>query len=140
MRYLGIDFGKKRIGLAVGEMIPRGMGVIDGTKSQLEIIDEIAEIIRKEEIGGIVIGVPNNENQNEVTSLAEKLGNKLSKTLNIPVWNEAEEFTSVEAERLLKESKVLFSKKTGEIDEMAAVLILQQFIDNQRADGREKTT
>jgi len=139
MRYLGIDFGKKRIGLAIGEMIPRGAGVLDGTKSQLEIVNEISEIIRKEEIGGIVIGVPNNENQNEVSSLAEKLGKNLSETLNIPVWNEAEEFTSVEAERLLKESKIDFSKKTGEIDEMAAILILQQFIDNIPRNGRENT-
>lgn len=129
--YLGIDYGKKRIGLALGQMLPNGVGVLDGTKKMEETIASISLICRENDVDKIVIGMPilPSGDKTELSFEVEKFGLQLTKATKIPVVFEEEQFTSTEAEDILRRSGHVINKKTGSIDEMAAVLILEQYIN-----------
>lgn len=132
--FLGIDFGKKRIGLALGEAIPRGIGFVDGTRPLESIIDEISETCKKNEVLKIVIGLPflGSGDEGSLAVKAREFGNELSKKTNLPVIFEEEQYTSAEAERILTEGGVKYDRKDGKVDEMAAILILEQYLNNKK--------
>ena len=133
---LGIDFGKKRIGLALGEVIPRGIGVLDGTKPQSEIIEEISKICQENGIEKIVIGLPilGSGDEGNLASSIKEFGEKLGDATSALVLYEEEQYTSAEAERILVEGGVKYDRKEGKVDEMAAILILEQYINNSKMD------
>lgn len=132
--FLGIDFGKKRIGLAIGEVIPKGIGTIDGTLSRQNIVDEIAEICKENDVEKIVLGLPflGSGDEGVLAVEARKFGDDLSAKTALPIVFEEEQYTSSEAERILSEGGVRYDRKDGKVDEMAAVLILEQFINNHK--------
>jgi putative holliday junction resolvase len=128
---LGIDFGKKRIGLALGEQFPKGAGFIDGRASHEEIINQIVKICQDNEVSQIVMGVPTtNSGTGEMEKTIRDFGKKLEERSKLKINYEPENFTSVEATRILVENKVKDIKK-NQIDEMAAILILEQFINER---------
>ncbi len=137
--YLGIDFGKKRIGLALGQLIPKGAGVIDGTKDMDEIVLAIKEICTENEVSDIVIGLPKKPSGDlgELADDIKTFAGKLEKNIGLPVHFEEEEFTSVEAEEMIRESGKRYDRKSGKTDEIAAILILEQYI-NHLDSSREK--
>jgi len=127
--FLGIDYGKKRIGLAVGSKFPRGIGVLDGDRNEHLIVTDIAEICHEEDVEKIIIGFPERHQgeagtlANEIKQFAQAIHNKT----NLPIVFEPEAFTSTEAEEFLK----THTKQPGDkdkVDELAAVLILEQYI------------
>jgi putative Holliday junction resolvase len=132
--FLAIDFGKKRIGLALGEVIPKGAGVIDGTKSRQVVFDQIAKICLDNEVTKIIIGLPflGSGDEGSLVKETREFGQSLSKELFIPVDYEEEQYTSSEAERILSENNVKYDRKEGKVDEMAAVLILEQYLNNKK--------
>lgn len=137
--YLGIDFGKKRIGLALGQLIPKGAGVIDGTKDMDETVLAIKEICAENEVSDIVIGLPKKQSGDlgELADDIKTFAEKLEKSVGLPVHFEEEELTSVEAEELIKESGKKYDRKSGKTDEIAAILILEQYI-NHLDSSKEK--
>lgn len=140
MMYLGIDFGKKRIGLALGQLIPKGAGVIDGTKSLKEVIEAIKQICLENEVSGVVIGLPKKPSGSpgELAEDIKIFAGKLKEATGLPIHFEEEGFTSVEAEEILKESGKNYSRKSGKTDEMAAILILEQYINHLNDSNKEK--
>lgn len=132
MKLLAIDYGKKRIGLAVGSVIPKGIGVLDGAKPLEQIIEGIQKLIAEHEVEKIVLGMPY-RSQGEKGTLAgeiEDFGKKLSEMTGLTIDYEPEEFTSVEAAQTLKD----FGQKNydkGKIDEIAAVILLEQYIKSK---------
>lgn len=135
--YLAIDYGKKRIGLAVGEVLPKGAGVLDAAK-QNEAIDKIADFCKKNEIDLIVLGNPIRSQGEEGTLFPEikQFGKDLADKTRLPVYFEQEQFTSSEA-RIQAES---LGRKPSDykIDEIAACLILEQFIQRINQEGKEQ--
>ena len=131
---LGIDFGKKRIGLALGEVIPKGMGIIDGTKSRQYIVDEIAKICHENNVEKIIIGLPflGSGDEGFLAADAKSFATDLISKVDLPVIFEEEQYTSSEAERILTEGGVKYDRKDGKVDEMAAVLILEQYINSNK--------
>lgn len=128
---LGIDFGKKRIGLALGEQFPKGAGFVDGRASHEEIINQIIKICQDNEVSEIVMGVPTTiSGTGEMEKMIRDFGKKLEKKSKLKVNYEPENYTSVEATRILVENKVKDIKK-NQIDEMAAILILEQFVNER---------
>ena len=135
--YLGIDFGKKRIGLAIGSKFPRGIGVLDADRDQHLVVDDIADICHEEEIEKVVIGFPERHQgeagtlANEIKHFSEAIHNKT----NLPIVFEPEAFTSTEAEEFLKkyvkDSGHVSNRKDGKVDELSAILILEQFINKE---------
>lgn len=121
MRYLGIDYGEKRIGLALSDEGGR-LAFPHGVASRFE---EVVEAIRREGVGVVVIGLPftlSGEALAEaeaVRSFAARLG----KAVQLPIAFEDERFTSKIAERHTPKEKA---------DASAAALILQSYLDTQR--------
>jgi len=131
--YLGIDFGKKRIGLSLGELLPRGAGVIDGAQNQDKIIDQITKICHDNEVSQVVLGMPirSQGEKGTIASDIEAFAAKLSRRSGLPIDFQPEQFTSYEAKEELKSSGKNYTRKGGEVDELAAILILEQYIDQK---------
>lgn len=133
--YLAIDYGKKRIGLAIGQKYPRGIGVLDGSRDEHLVVEDISDICHEEDVEKIILGFPE-RHHGEAGTLSSEIkhfSHALHKKTNLPVVFEPEAFTSTEAEEYLKE----YSKKRGEkgkVDELAAVLILEQYINKVARD------
>ena len=79
--FLAIDYGRKRIGLAIGEMFPRGMGVVDGS-DQEKAIDKIAFLVKENRVQAIVLGMPTRFQGGEGT-LASEIRNLVK---SLPAW------------------------------------------------------
>lgn len=131
--YLAIDYGRKRIGLALGQMIPKGAGVIENKGSLSEIASLISEKIKEHQVSGIVIGIPirSGGEEGELGEEIRELSDLIKKDTGFPVYLEEEQFTSSEASAILHDKKDI---KKGDIDEMAAVLILEQFLNDNNAN------
>lgn len=122
MKYLGIDYGTKRIGLALSDE-ERSFAFPLNIISPKEALGEIQNIIEKEGVIGIVIGrsVASNGLPNELSEDIENFAKKLEKLA--PVFFQREGFSSVEAHR--------YQTKKGNRDDSAAAIILQRFLDTQ---------
>lgn len=134
MRIMGLDFGSKTIGVAVSdELFWTAQGVKTIRRSKKEI-DELRELIQKYEIKEIVIGYPKNMNGTlgprcEATSeFAELI--RLEFELPVELWDER--LSTVAAQRTLLEADVSRTKRKQVIDKMAAVFILQGYLDSRQ--------
>lgn len=128
--YLAIDWGQKRIGLAVGSVIPRGAGIIEAGKPCQEILAKIKNICDHNEVEKIIIGLPY-RSQGEEGTLSSKIrafGQQLSEFSGLAVVFEPEEFTTAEAEYRLAKTGRKYDRKSGIIDETAAEILLEQYI------------
>jgi len=135
IRFLGIDYGKKRIGISIsdeGGRLAFPKDIISNTK---EVLQKIGDIIKKESINEIVVGESldfsgkDNDIMDEVRSFVTLLQNKF----NLPVHLEKEFLTSVEARRYENSNEpTRHTKKVQKkIDASAAALILQRFLDKK---------
>ena len=123
MKYLGIDYGTKRIGLAVSD----GNGFIAFPRETLEnnsrVIEELVHIIEAERIQSIVVGDTRalSGAANAVTSEAEAFVERLKSQIIIPVESVFEAWSSVEAAR--------YQDGGEKRDDAAAAIILQRYLD-----------
>ena len=131
-RALGIDFGEKRVGLALSDklnIIASPYKTIQYV-SETELINQIKKIVIEKEIGIFVIGLPlNMKGQDSAQTKKVRSFKKLLSKLELPIVYEDERFSSI----IAKNSLVLQNIKTGhnksEIDRTAAAIILQQYLD-----------
>ena len=131
MRYLGVDYGSKKIGLALSDELGT-MGfpyaVVANTP---RLIDELCSLIAKEGVGSIVIGDSRTlaGTPNAIAHEAQMFGKQLSERSGMPIFYESEIFTSIEARRLPeKEIKSRRVKKHSAIDDSAAALLLTSYL------------
>jgi putative Holliday junction resolvase len=137
MRFLGLDVGDKRIGIAVsdyGALIasPRETLERKGTRKDVAYLLDFA---RREEISEIVAGMPWNLD-GSTGPQAEKVlrfVEALRAETDIPVHIWDERLSTVGAERALIEADVSRAKRRGAVDRVAAALILQSYLDARRA-------
>ncbi len=134
-KFLGLDIGEKRIGVALSQdriVVP--FDIIDSTNLS-KALSDIARICRSESIEKIIIGIPKSSNlkPKKITFQIDKIHKfamELTKNLNIEITYIDETLTSKEAERKIKNLKL--NPKTKEykekIDKLSAQLILEQFI------------
>ncbi len=125
MKYLGIDHGGKRIGLAIGDdetFIASPLEIVEVSGSEIE---EICLLIHEEGVQRVVLGLPISlqGEENIQTKKVRKFGAALEKESKIKIIYEDERLTSRAAESLLKEA--LPERK----DAVAAMLILQSYLD-----------
>ena len=129
---LGIDFGEKRVGLALSDrlnLIASPYKTIQYA-SENELLNKIKKIVSDKEIETFVLGLPlNMKGQDSNQTKKVRSFKKLLTMLELPIFYEDERFSSV----LAKNSLVLQNVKTGhnksEIDKTAAAIILQQYLD-----------
>jgi putative Holliday junction resolvase len=141
MRILGLDVGEKKIGVAISDelgLIAHGIDVIE-RKNDGKDIDRICDIISDYKVTKIVAGLPKNMNGTLGPSgtAVRKYVTKLQNTSGIEVDFWDERLTTVAAERVLLEADVSRKKRKGVIDKLAAVLILQSYLDcKSKVDSR----
>jgi len=134
MRILGIDYGEKRIGLAVSdelEMLARGIATVPsrGTARNLE---EIGRYVREYGVGRIVVGYPlrldgtRGIQCEKVDAFMEALGSAFS--VPIVPWDET--LSTKEAEHALRQGGIGRKKRRKMVDRTAAAVILQGYLDH----------
>ena len=144
MRILGLDYGSKTVGVAVSD--PLGLtaqGVETVWRKQenklRQTLARIEELISEYQVERIVLGYPKNMNntigERAVKSLEFK--EKLEKRTGLPVVMWDERLTTAEAERTLMETGVRRENRKQYLDQMAAVLILQGYLDRMNMNKDE---
>ena len=138
MRILGLDFGSKTIGVAVCDPFgwtAQGLEIIRREEeNNLKIcIARISELCREYAVESIVLGLPKNMNNTEGERVEKTLAFKkrLEKELKLPVELWDERLSTVEAERSLLEADLSRAKRKKVIDKMAAMYILQGYLDSK---------
>lgn len=123
MRYLGIDFGIKKIGLAVSDGEGRMAFPLLVLENDKKILDKIEKIITKEKIEKIVLGESKNfkGEPNKIMARIEKFKENLEEQIKLPVIFEPEFMTSAQAEKIQGKNKMH--------DASAAAIILQSYLD-----------
>lgn len=134
MRYLGIDYGDKRIGLAIcdaNETMALPLTIIHGQKG---LPQKIADIVKKESVEAIVVGLPLNMDDSQGPQARRVLGfaRQLNKYVDIPVHFQDERLSSFEAEEKLASINLTSSKKRKRIDAVAAATILEAFLEQKK--------
>lgn len=134
-RILGIDFGLKRVGLAVSDPMRIIASALDTVtyKSRRELLNRLVEVVRKNEITQVVIGLPRHMDgrEGEMAKMVRQLIDELAKLVAVPIVAWDERLSSVQAERALREMGVRArDTKRGEVDRLAAVFILQSYLDS----------
>jgi putative Holliday junction resolvase len=133
MRILGLDVGNKRIGVAVSDPLgitAQGIGVIH-RKNIKEDINKISGFIKQYDVEKVLLGLPKNMNGTigPQSELVKEFGDKIKNKLKIEVDYWDERLTSVAAERVLIDADLSRKKRKTVIDEVAAVLILQNYLE-----------
>ncbi len=134
MKLLGIDYGKKRLGLAIcGPMKianPLELLVRQDTERDLKALKAIIE---EHEIIKIVIGLPKNMNNTlgEMAQEATQFAEFLEKETQLPIVLWDERLTTVQAERSLIQAGLTRQKRQKSRDSIAAVFMLQSYVDAQ---------
>lgn len=131
-RILAIDYGSRRMGLAVSDLLGITAQGIDTLQRRNKRIDFafLARVLRDYEVREIVLGYPlrmsgeKGLQSEKVEEFAEELRDRFK--LPVHLWDER--LTSAEANRLLREAELSTEKRARAVDRMAAVLILQSFL------------
>jgi putative Holliday junction resolvase len=133
MRILGLDYGEKRIGIAVSDELgitAQGLATIH-RKNRTADLDQIDECVRRYDIERIVVGYPLRLDGSEGIQ-CEKINRfirRLEKRFTVPVIRRDEMLSTKEAEELLRETGVRREKRRAMVDRLAACIILQRYLD-----------
>jgi len=135
-RYLGVDYGTKRIGLAISD----GLGL---TARPLEVVARpdletaLRRIFDQYPIAEVVVGLPTalGGHEGESATAARALGEEIGELLAVPVRYVDERFTSRIAESALLESGMKRRDRKATVDKVAAAIILQTFLDSKNDPG-----
>lgn len=132
-RVLGIDYGTKRVGLAVSDpgrsiVFPRGTVAHEGMDALLGLLHDFC---LREEVTLVVVGLPYDDRhvENDQTARVRKFGDALAQAVTVPIVYEDEKYTSAEAEMLLSSHDIGFRSKKMMRDSVAAMLIVQSYLN-----------
>ena len=148
MRVLGIDYGQRRIGLALSDATgllarPWKTLVLQGGSARAAdaLAAEISRLQAEDEgLAAVVLGLPRrlSGEPNEQTAKVEKLANSLRGRVSIPLLLQDERLTSREAEQLLAQRIKDWKKRKALLDAAAAAVILQDYLDSRESIARSK--
>ena len=132
-RLMGVDFGEVRIGIALSDplqIISQPFLVIPNNDNT---ISEIKKIIKMEEVGKIILGLPLNLDGEDTKKTLEvrEFFEMLTSNVDIPVVFWDERYTSVEANEQLKQMGFSIAESRKVIDKVAASIILKSYMENQ---------
>ncbi|HLL51583.1 MAG TPA: Holliday junction resolvase RuvX [Thermomicrobiales bacterium] len=136
-RAMSLDVGERRIGVAIGDeldMISSPLSVVQRRAGDLA---EIRDLAREKGVDRIVVGLPTGLSGREgpqaalVRQFAEALAAEVSPSTTVEFWDER--LTTMVAERALRESRNKRQRRKGDVDAVAAAVILQGYLDAGRA-------
>ena len=146
MRYLGIDYGEKRVGIALSDeswafAFPRGIFAND-----TRLVSHLKNICEAENVGTIVIGESRTYRgeENPIMKKIFQFKKALEQSIGVPVAFEPEMLTSREAKRVYgnvkdeRAARKTKNKQMNPVDDSAAAIILQSFLDKKQYESRSK--
>ena len=132
MMLLGIDYGRKRIGVAVcGPLKIATPTATVAYKSDKQMLEELQHLVTDHEVETIVLGLPLNmdNSQGEMVREVKKFATLLRRNLQIPVELWDERLTTYQAENSLRQIGLSRKKRQKNRDQVAACLLLQSYVD-----------
>jgi putative holliday junction resolvase len=143
VRIVGLDVGRRRIGVAISDAsrtLARPVGVVQTAKLDITSVDRVAdEIVRlgaqDEQIGAIVVGLPRrlDGSPNEMTAPVERFAAQLHARTRLPIILQDERLTSREAESRLALREKDWRARKQKLDAAAAAILLQDYLDTHAA-------
>jgi len=135
-RILALDLGKRRIGLALSDELgitAQGLKTLERTNLR-EDLARLAKLVSQHNVTLIVMGNPLHMSGREGrgTEHARAFGARLQAATAIPVELWDERLTTVQAQRVLRESGVSIEKRAKAVDRLAAVILLESYLDSRR--------
>jgi putative Holliday junction resolvase len=136
MRVLGLDIGKRRIGVAVSDplgLVARPVDTVQSVSLNKDV-ERIAQIARELEAELIVVGDPVHMSgeAGSMSRRAHRFGERLQQVSGLPVVYCDERLTTFEAHRLMQEAGVPLKEARRRVDAVAAALILQSYLNTER--------
>lgn len=143
-RILAIDFGMKRMGLAISDALgitAQGLKTLERTNMENDL-REIQKLVEEYLAAKVILGNPlsHSGNQTAMSQRVAAFAEKLRRRLNCPVELSDERLTSVQANRMLRETGMGLEKRRAAVDRVAVTLLLQGYLDrcaNERARGEK---
>ena len=138
MRYLGLDLGSKTLGVSLSDFtntIASNYDIIRfKDEDYVSLVNSISDIIKDNDIGYIVLGLPKNMNNTlgERAMITLEFKNMLEKEFGLRVVMEDERLTSVSANNILISADMSRNKRKKKVDGIAAEIILQGYLDKNR--------
>lgn len=134
MRYLAIDYGTKRTGLAIcdpTETIVSPLMVLEGQK---QLLKKITDVVRAEGVEAVVLGLPLNMDASEGSQakIVLKFADRLKEHLGIPIHLQDERLSSFGAEGKLASAEFTRGKRKKRLDAIAAAEILEAFLERKK--------
>jgi len=131
---LGIDFGRARIGLAISDELRLLAHPLETIPANRVSIKRISEIVRDRKIDKVVVGIPRHMSGEigKAATEALKFADKLRAQLSCPVETWDERLSTVAASRALRDSGKKTHQTRSVIDQVAAQMILQGYLDRER--------
>ena len=137
-RIMGLDYGSKTIGVAISDALGLTAQPIEtiersGENKLRRSLARIAEIVREKDIKKIVVGLPINMDgrSGERAALTLEFVEKLKLRVDIPIVMQDERLTTVEADEILDESGVKKQDRKQFIDQIAAGIILKEYMEKE---------
>jgi putative holliday junction resolvase len=138
VRILGLDFGTKRIGVAMSDellLTAQGLDTIQrkDLKSDLALIKGTVD---SNGVSEVIVGLPLNMNgtYSEKTKEAVRFADELGKVISVPIKTWDERLTSMQADRAMLEGDMSRAKRRKLSDRLAAQIILQSYLDSRKRD------
>jgi putative Holliday junction resolvase len=134
MRVLALDHGTKRIGLAISDemgLIAQPLDFFDAEPLE-DFMQRLKVVIDSRQVGEILVGVPRNMNgtYGPAAEKAREFAARLRELFTIPVKTWDERLTSVQANRFLIETGMRRDKRKIKVDQTAAAILLQSYLDS----------
>ena len=132
-RIIALDHGDRRIGLAISDDLKIIAQIIEPVLlNDAQLWKRMKEIFKNYEIEKVVLGLPiaMSGQESESTEKARKFAKQVEKRMNLPVELADERLTTVQSEKFLNEQHVKKKEKKDLIDNQAAQILLQQYLDS----------
>ena len=135
-RVLALDLGKRRIGLALSDelgLTAQGLPTLERTKIR-EDLARLSELASEKNVSLLLIGNPMHMSGREGRQAehAREFGARLQTATGLPVEFWDERLTTVQAQRVLRESGVSIEKRARAVDQLAAVILLESYLDSRQ--------
>ena len=131
---MALDLGRKRIGLAISDPLgitAQGLPNLERTRKR-EDLAALTTIVREREVGLILMGNPVNMGgaEGRQSAWVREFATALEKQTGLPIRFWDERLTTVEAQRVLRESGISLEKRAAAVDRLSAVILLQSYLDS----------
>jgi putative Holliday junction resolvase len=136
---MALDVGKRRIGIAVSDpfgITAQGLPTLQRTRIR-EDLDRLAALAEQNDVRMILVGEPRHMSgdQSRQGEYTHEFADRLGARTGIPIEFWDERLTSVQAERVLRQSGISIEKRAKAVDQLAAVILLESYLDSRGNTG-----